>query len=375
MIPQQLCTWGVAYSDVLAGCRNAPPIDDAETPAQGTVTTAQATLAVRAAEEAIFQATGGRFSVCTRVARPCGCSGCGGSCGAYACVTGRYDRIDLDPHDRSPVVDVLAVTEGATALTVDQYAVQDNRWLLRLPVGTRWPARRTDIAADEPDLEVVWTHGTAPPADLLLNGVVPLACDLARKLAGLECAIPDRVVSVTTEGSQFVMTDLTSMVERGLAGPVSTLAAVQRAHPHGAQVSSPAGIFNPATAATTTEVRGGPALLPAMDEFDRVQGDAWTWEWETDSDLSDWLNLEVFIRDAPSSSGTLLASTDDTIVTTGTDFAGDPAVVKWTVPSLTTTGIDPGVVWIEASADVPAEGGAYTFMPARRLIVRPQVAT
>lgn len=373
-IPALDCPWDVAYSDVQLYCPSAPAVDDSESPAEGTITTEQAEAVVAAATAAVWEATGRRYGICTRTARPCSHRGrCAGACGAFCCSSTHYDRLDLDPLGRAPVRAVRLVTESGDVLTEQDFALVDARWLLRTPTGTRWPTR-TDIAGSPPDIEITWEYGTAPSADLLTNGVVPLACELAKKAAGLQCSIPDNVITVSREGAQFVMTDLTALVTDGHIGPPSVIAAIRRAHPYGPAVGQPGGMLNPARVVepVMADVSLPADLAPLDDEFDRTQGDVWTWDWTTDDDISDWSNLVVVIRDAPTTSGAVVATTADaSIVTTDTDWATGRV---WWQTAVDTSTVAPGTYWIEAAADVPAEGGAFTFMPARRLLVRPQVA-
>jgi hypothetical protein len=360
-VPDRVCTWGVSWADVELYCATAP-----------TLTDAQGEAAVAAAEEAIRSATGNRFGVCELTARSCARS-CGGTCGSPCCSTTYYDRLDLDPTGRQPVQEVLSVTESSTGLIIDEYALQDQRWLLRLPSGERWP-HRSDVGDPVPDLEVVWTAGRPPPQDLILNGVIPLACDLGKKIAGVECSIPDNVLTVSREGASFVMNDVTNLVQDGLLGPASVIAAIRRAHPYGAAVSSPGGLLDPAavTRPTTVQVASGGVLAPVGDEFDRTRGDAWLWGWDTTEDISDWSDLIVVIRDGPTEAANILAGSPAQISTTGTDFA--EGHLEWLILSAVTEDIPAGVQWIEVSADVPSEGGPFTIMPARRLRVREQIA-
>lgn len=261
-IPSLPCPWDVAYSDVQLYCPTAPVVDDDEEPAAGTITSDEADAAVLTATAVLWEATGRRFGVCTRTARPCAHRGrCAGACGASCCSTTYYDRIDLDPHGRSPVDAVASVVVAGDTLDAESYAVVDARWLLRLPPLTRWPTR-SDIAGDPPDLEIEWSYGTPPPTDLVLSAVVPLACELAKKYAGQPCSIPDNVISVSREGAQFVMTDLTALVSDGHIGPPSVIAAIRRAHPYGPSVQQPGGMVNPARLVEPTLATLSPPVVP-----------------------------------------------------------------------------------------------------------------
>lgn len=367
-VPALSCPWNVTYDDVLLSCASAPTIGVADR----QVTRPVADSAVAAAVATVWAATGQRFGVCTRTARFCRNCGRSGGC-TGRCSSRYYDRLDLDPFGRDHVVAVVSVTAGVDVLTVDDYALLDGRWLMRLPSGTRWPTQR-DVASTPPDIEVTWQHGTPPPVDLLLNGVIPLACDLAKASAGLPCSIPPEVVSLNREGANYVMRDVTALVLDGKIGPPSTLAAITRAQPWGTAYSHTGGIVDPSDVLDPpfVELTGGPALDPVDPEFDRVRGDAWRWSYTTTQNTSDWSNLVVYVRTRPTRDAPVIVSSPGGIDVTGTDFAAGR--LEWLIADTVTSGLPVGEAWIEVQAIVPAEGGERTIMPARRLRIRDEVA-
>ena len=364
------CDWDVDYTTVQAYCPRAPEVTDEG--GAGTITSGIADAVVAQGLAAVWAATGRRYGVCEYTARAC--SRCCRSSCRGSCTGDRYDRLDLDPLANRPVAAVDRVTVGSTLLTELDYAVQDGRWLLRRPSGTRWP-RIVDIAGDVADLEVTWRAGYPPGEDLRLNAAVPLICELARKAAGERCSIPDEVVSINREGVQFVTIDLESMLRTGTVGPPGVLAAIARDPGSGGVPDSGLALPQDILAPPLTTITGGGALAAVEDEWIRIVGDTWTWDFDAvDLDTTDWTDLVVEIRDGPTHDANLLATTaDGSILTTNNDF---PSLrIWWQVPSAVTVGIEPGVLWLEAAAVVPAEGGEWTFLPAHKLVVNDQVAT
>lgn len=365
------CAWDVDYLTVQAYCPSAPEVTDDS--ASGTITPTVAESVVTQGVAAIWAATGRQYGICQYTARVC--SGCGRSTCRGLCTGDRYARIDLDPLAHRPVQSVERVTVGNTLLNESDYAVQDGRWLLRRPSGTTWP-RVSDIAGDVADIQITWQAGYPPDEDLIVNAAIPLICELAKKAAGQRCSIPDEVVAVNREGVQFITVDLDALVRSGTVGPPGVLAAVTRAYPGGlgsppAALALPQDILTP----SLTTITGGGALAAVTDEWVRIAGDTWTWDYDAvNLDTSDWTDLVVEIRTGPTHNAPLVASTvNATIITTNNNF---PSLrIWWQVPSPVTVGIPPGIYWLEASATVPSEGGEWTFLPAHKLVVNDQVAT
>ena len=104
------------------------------------------------------------------------------------CSCHRDDSLKLAGH----VVSITEVTIAGDVVPVDEYEVRENVWLVRLD-GSVWPC----------STEVTYVHGKAPPVSGQLAART-LACEIAKACTpGVECAIPNGVVSVVRNGISF----------------------------------------------------------------------------------------------------------------------------------------------------------------------------
>lgn len=113
--------------------------------------------------------------------------------------------------------------------------------------------------------------------------------------------------------------------------------------------------------------------------WERFTGDTWEFRWDntSDNDLSSWseADLVVVFRDGPSSTDTVLASTEAdpvTVTTTGTNFAATDSVLAFQVDGAVTADFEPGVVYVGATALDGSE--PVTVLPPTAVRVIDQVA-
>lgn len=233
------CDWGVTWDQVAAGC----------SPCGQITSQAERDLIIRAGVAFAWAATGRRFGVCEVTWRPCLWCSCPEP-GARQCGCWWYQKIDLNPgQDRGtedqPVQGVSEVRIDGEPLDATGYRLQFNRYLLRVPQGTRWPACQ-DEGADVAPLQVTWTRGTPPDDDLLLNGVVPFCRELSKGFCGDDCSIdPSIVTAVQREGVSFALINPGDGWKDGLVGMPGVNAAIKRAWPPGLVVSVVGGMTDP----------------------------------------------------------------------------------------------------------------------------------
>lgn len=105
-----------------------------------------------------------------------------------------------------PVNSITSVTVNGNLLTPDQYRVDDQRWLVRMPdpgdTGhPHWPANQhVDLPATEDHtFQVVANVGGIVPA-IGTRAAVDLGCSIARERCSGICALPPGVTQVTREG-------------------------------------------------------------------------------------------------------------------------------------------------------------------------------
>lgn len=174
---------------------------DADVPSDGVLLDAS----VAAASELLFLASGRRWpGLCERTVKACEDSTC------LCCVqvltsgyvvypwdaTDYWDRCTCDRSDRIKlagyVTEISEVTIDSVVVDPSQYAVQEHHWLVRLD-GSAWPCTT----------EVTYVYGKAPPVSGQLAART-LACEIAKACTpGVECAIPNGVVSVSRQGISF----------------------------------------------------------------------------------------------------------------------------------------------------------------------------
>lgn len=173
---------------------------DADVPSDGILLDAS----VVAASELLYYASGMRWpGLCSRTVKACEDDTC--LCCVQVLTSGYvvypfdvdyWDRCTCDRDDRIKlagyVVEITAVTIAGDVVDPSEYEVREHLWLVRLD-GTAWPCTT----------EVEYVYGKAPPVSGQLAART-LACELAKACTpGVECAIPNGVVSVSRQGISF----------------------------------------------------------------------------------------------------------------------------------------------------------------------------
>lgn len=216
--------WGLTWADVAArNCGSCAKIPTAAAKAQ----------ILSAAVSLIWEATDRAYGVCVETLRPClscSCVPCDGYCGCFV-----YQMIDLDPAiemgERSrPVQSIEFVkVNGDTLVYGEDYILESNRWLLKLPRGDLWPACQ-DVALIPAPIEIRFGRGEPPPQDLLYSAVLPLARQMAAHDCGDPCSIdPSKVQAVQREGISFALISKGDAWKDGLTGDAGIDAAILRA--------------------------------------------------------------------------------------------------------------------------------------------------
>lgn len=234
--------WGLTWDDVTArNCGSCSKI---------TSLAAQAEI-LESAVSLCWTATGSRFGVCQETVRPClGCS-----CpDAPACGCWFYSRLDLDPGmatgERSQPVQSIAYVKinGTPLVAGTDYALENNRWLYRLPQGELWPFCQDPAAVPAP-LEIQQGVGIPPPRDLILHATLPLCREMAASDCGDPCSIdPSKVAAVVREGISFALISKGDAWKDGLTGDQHIDAAIIRnCHDtdHDSGISDPLELIRP----------------------------------------------------------------------------------------------------------------------------------
>lgn len=120
-------------------------------------------------------------------------AGCGPGCCATAC------EISLD----GPVASVVEVTVGGELVDPDVYEVHDRRLLVRTDGGC-WPSCGSTVPTY--GMTVTYQRGLPVP-DAVQAATERLACEMAKACAGGDCALPDRLASLTRQGVSITVAE------------------------------------------------------------------------------------------------------------------------------------------------------------------------
>lgn len=151
----------------------------------------------------LYMLDGGRYpGICTTTRSLCrGCRRVGGRC---CCAEG--DRIDM--RGRFPIFDVWDVTIDDEIIDRSLYTVRDSRYLVRTD-DEYWPACN--------DWSATWAFGRNPPVGLRHAAAV-FAREIGKACVGVDCALPERVTSVSREGVSYVLLDSQKFLDEGRTG-------------------------------------------------------------------------------------------------------------------------------------------------------------
>lgn len=171
------------------------------------------------ATDILFMLSARQFpGICSNVFRP--------EHGAHVhrngCLVG--NEIDLGVY---PLIEVTEIKVYGRVLDPSKYRVDDYRTLVRLPdAGTTpevWPSfQRFDLDASQDDtFEVTATYGLMPPP-AGVNAAAVLACELAKAATGGDCKLPERVTSISRQGTTMdfsgLVLDPFAFFEQGRTG-------------------------------------------------------------------------------------------------------------------------------------------------------------
>jgi hypothetical protein len=180
---------------------------------------------LQVASDILFDLTGRTWAgFCEDTVRPCRSESLcppvrrGASCGCP-----RVSEIALGGF---PLVSVNTVRIDGEVVDPARYRIDDHRTLVYLPADgdTRrgWP-RCQDLtldASEEGTFEVVYTYGMHPPVGGTRHAAT-LACELMKTCDDTlrkTCRLPERVTSVTMQGTTVAMLDPLSLFEDGRTG-------------------------------------------------------------------------------------------------------------------------------------------------------------
>lgn len=188
----------------------------------------------------LYSLDGRRFpGICEatrRICRTCG------SCPSECCCV---PRRALDLGRRWPVWGVWDVVIDGVTLPSTAYQLRDRRYLDRLD-GDDWP-RCSDLT--DPDaFSISWAYGRRPPVELR-DACAYFVGEMAKSCLGLDCALPQRVTSVSREGVNYTILDSQKFIDEGRTGVYQVDLALAAARA-GRRV--PPGGGSPLSSTTTT---------------------------------------------------------------------------------------------------------------------------
>lgn len=285
-------TWDMEYGEgpcrtwpLLPDCAPCFDCDDVDS------MDSQLRVSVEMATEILWRLTAGRFGLCREIVRPCrqdcydpdrqtpssyryrsgrgmrpdiingewvnlsGCACAPSGCSSCSCGSG-VSTLELPgpvhaphlpaPHGRCSWASryPVRVWIDGEELTPDSFKVQAPNRLLRVDGGS-WPGFQ-DMAAsydEEGAFAVEYWRGTPVPVGGR-RAVTVLACELYKKCTGAsDCALPERVQTVTREGISYAFVDQMEFLSNGRTGlPVVDL-WLSTVNPQG-QLSRP-GVWSP----------------------------------------------------------------------------------------------------------------------------------
>lgn len=110
---------------------------------------------------------------------------------------------------------ISEVTVAGVVVDADAYQVHDKHLLVRVDGGC-WPAC-INYAATPPDFTVTYLRGDPTPQPVL-DATATLLCEFGKACVGAPCRLPSRIVSMTRQGVDVQLADLTELIAQGLVG-------------------------------------------------------------------------------------------------------------------------------------------------------------
>lgn len=221
---------------------------DAANDAGLTATSQKVIDAVEDASTIMYFLTGrvydGTCETTLRPCIPCGCQGHGCCC--------ERNEIDLGIW---PITDIVSVWYEGAFQDVTKFRIDNYRELVRVDSEDPWPtcgnlwAERGSAQDNENDgyvWEIVVEHGLDVPR-ILKRATRDMACELLRHSCLGECALPERVTSISRRGLTMSTTDPLELLERGRTGVYTVDLAIQTLNP--TRLQSPSFVWSPDLAA------------------------------------------------------------------------------------------------------------------------------
>lgn len=152
------------------------------------------------------------------------------SCGGGAC--GCSGRCEVALAGPTSTAAVTSVTVDGVAVPAGAFVVYDGYLLTRID-GECWPTCR-DYSDPTTAFVVTYLRGDPIP-DHVQAAFERLACELAKACAGGDCALPQRVRSMTRQGVEIQMVDLADEAGRIRTGIAAVDQVIDAENPRGLQ--------------------------------------------------------------------------------------------------------------------------------------------
>lgn len=142
--------------------------------------------------------------------------------GWCSCQRGRASGCNIVPEIRLPggPVDASTVTVKIDGVPFTDFAIHDGRWLVRTDGEHGWPCcQDMTLSDDEPSTwSVTYTRGGPPPIGGHRAAAV-YGAQLALAFAGdKRCKLPERVTTITRQGTAMTVIDPQTFLKDGLTG-------------------------------------------------------------------------------------------------------------------------------------------------------------
>jgi hypothetical protein len=225
----------------------------------------------------VWAATGRRFGLCPRVARPCGrtCNS-NGTYGYYwsegtwlpyifngawrncwcAC-NGLSGCCSCEPACQillpSPAYSITQVTQDGVVVDPNTYRVDNGRWLVRTHNESSddcWIQCQDYNQNSGPGTLIVEYMQGIPVPNILRNAAGELACEWIKSCQGLPCRLPQRVTSIARQGVSISMVNVDDLLKMGLTGVQTVDQVIRSFNPYG--LVSRMGIASPDDPVTRT---------------------------------------------------------------------------------------------------------------------------